>query len=248
MKFLRSLVWSLALALALAPSLRAEPAVTDKVMASSDAHGGHFVKPEIFDWKKILPPPPAPDSIAAQADLETVLHVQDSRTPEQVAWAQFILEDDVFKNARVLGPWFTAANLPFTAEFFKQIDDDGAAAVNNLKKLYPRPRPPRTDTRVHPCIPVPKSGSYPSGHSSQAWMWAEILAQIFPEKQAELYDRARAVMWGRVIGGAHFPSDTAAGELVGRTVAREMLKNPALRAALEKCRAEAAPFLLRKAA
>jgi len=248
MKLLRSLGLVFALALVAAPALRADPLPTDGVMSAARPRGGHYVKAEVFDWKKLLPPPPVPGSLAAQADLETVLHVQESRSADQIAWAQFILEDDVFKNSRVLGPWFTAANLPFTARFFAEIDDDGAAAVNGLKKLFPRPRPPLTDPRVHPCISVPKSGSYPSGHSSQAWLWAEILAQIFPDRQAELYDRARAVMWGRVIGGAHFPTDTTAGELVGRTVAREILRNPAIREAIEKCRAEAAPFLLKKAA
>lgn len=248
MRFLRRFGLILALSLVTVPVLRAEPMPPNGATTSHKAQGGHFVKPEVFDWKKLLPPPPAPNSIAAQADLETVLHVQEARTPEQVAWARFIAEDDVFKNARVLGNWFSAANLPYTAGFFQEVNDDGGAAVNGLKKLYPRKRPPFLDPHVHPCVFVPATGSYPSGHSSQAWLWAEILAQIFPEKQTELYERARAVMWGRVIGGAHYPSDTTAGELVGRTVAREMLKNPAIHAAIEKCRAEAAPFLLKKAA
>lgn len=249
MKFRVPIGWRVVSAIALLTLTHAcaQAPATLPVAAPSVA-GAPYITSAAFDWAKLLPPPPAPGSIAAQADLETVLHVQDSRTAEQIAWAREVAGDDVFKNARVLGPWFTPRNLPYTAAFFRQVDADSAEAAHGLKKLYPRLRPPWADSRVHPCIEVAHTGSYPSGHSSRAWMWAELLAQIFPEQRVELYARARAVMWGRVIGGAHFPSDTVAGERTGRALAAELLKNPAVRAALEKCRAEAAPFLLKKAA
>jgi acid phosphatase (class A) len=195
-----------------------------------------------------LPAPPEEGSLAGRADLETVLHVQASRTPEQVAWAKFIDHDDLFKNARVLGAWFTRENLPFTAKFFGEVDEDGGAAVRGIKEIYPRRRPPFADARVRPCVRLEKTHSYPSGHASQAWMWAVLLGEVFPEKRAELYDRARAVMWGRVIGGVHYPTDTVGGEIVGRAIAEKMLENPAVRAAIARCRAEAAPFLVKKAA
>jgi len=246
MKYIRTvLVW---LTLSLAPAFRAE-AATDRVMApAADVSDGHFIRANALDLKQILPPPPAPDSLAGRADLATVLHVQDSRTAGQVAWAKFVEEDDLFKNARVLGPWFTRENLPQTAKFFGEVDDDGFVISRLAKAMYPRPRPPLTDSRVKPCVEVPASGSYPSGHSSQAWMCADLLVQIFPEKRAELLERASAVEWARVIGGAHFPTDTEGGRRLGEAIAREILKNPAARAEIEKCRAEAQPFLLKKAA
>lgn len=99
-----------------------------------------------------------------------------------------------------------------------------------------------------PCVDKPTTDSYPSGHSSRAWLWATILSEIFPERRTELMDRARAVAWGRVIGGVHFPTDLIGGKLMGEEIGAEILKNPKARAAVEKCRAEAQPFLLKKAA
>jgi acid phosphatase (class A) len=247
-----ALVFLAAAELALFLPLRAaEKFMPAKAAASAAAPARetwHFLHAGELDPKKILPPPPAPGSLAAQADLETVLHVQAARTPEQVAWAKFIEHDELFKNARVLGDWFSAENLPFTAEFFRQIDDDGDLIFGDVKTLYPRQRPPFADSRVQPCVELKTTGSYPSGHSSQAWMWAGLLAEIFPEKRTELLDRARDVAWGRVIGGVHYPTDTIGGKLLGDAIVAELLKLPAVQAAIRKCRAEAEPFLRKKAA
>ncbi len=208
--------------------------------------GGYYLAPDAIDAAKVIPPPPAADSPAGQADVETVLQVQAARTPEQVAWAREVEDDEVFRNASVLGAWFTAENLPATAKFFAQVETD----VNALgaKKLFMRPRPPLADARVKACVHVPETSSYPSGHAVRAWLWAGLLAEMFPESRAALAERARAVSWGRVIGGAHFPSDTAAGKIFAEVVVQALLKNPATRAEIERCRAEAAGVRLKKAA
>lgn len=246
-----SRIWFLLTAAVLFSPLRAAEGFMPAASATAavaTAETWHFLHAGELETKKILPPPPAPGSLAAQADLETVLHVQAARTPEQVAWAKFIAHDDLFKNARVLGDWFTAQNLPFLAEFFHQVDDDGDLIFGDVKTLYPRPRPPFADPRVQPCVELKTTGSYPSGHSSQAWMWAGLLAEIFPEKRTELLDRARDVAWGRVIGGVHYPTDTIGGKLLGDAIVAELLKLPAVQEAIRKCRAEAEPFLRKKAA
>ena len=62
------------------------------------------------------------------------------------------------------------------------------------------------------------------------------------EKQAAL------VRWSRVIGGAHYPSDVAAGKILGEIVARELLKSPKMQQALAEIRAEIYAHLRKKAA
>ena len=73
----------------------------------------HYFQPADFDLRAILPPPPAPGSIAASADLESVLQAQAWRTPEQVAWAQFV-EKKFFDTPSMgaLGPWFNEHDFP----------------------------------------------------------------------------------------------------------------------------------------
>lgn len=221
------------------------PAISLQAAPAAEA-GGKFLIGSTLDLRQILPAPPPPESPAGQADLETVLQVQAARTPAQMAWAREVEDDSLYANARVLGEWFTAKNLPLTGAFFASVDAD----VNFLgpKKYFMRPRPPFADARVKPCVHVTDTSSYPSGHAVRAWVWAELLAEIFPESREALTERARAVCWGRVIGGAHFPSDTTAGRRLADAVVAELLKNAAVRAEIARCRAEAQPFLLKKAA
>lgn len=239
--------WVLLWAVLLGPVLRAADAPMLGPTAGAPATF-HFLPPGAIDFAKLLPPPAEPDSIVAQADLEAVLQVQANRTPEQVAWAKFIEKDDLFGYARVLGDWFTAANLPATAEFFKQVTADSAVASTAIKTLYMRPRPPKVDPRVQPCVEVPKTGGYPSGHAMRAQLRALLLAEIFPEQKAALADYARNAGWSRVVGGVHFPTDVKAGKFLADALVAELMKVPAVRAAIEQCRAEAQPFLRKKAA
>jgi acid phosphatase (class A) len=224
------------------------PAQDNMMNAAAVAKGGHFVKPEGFDLAKALPEPPAPGSLAAQADLEAVLQMQAWRTPEQEAWTKFIDKDNAFNHASVLGAWFAKETLPVTAAFLADVTEDVNAVGALTKQLHARLRPPQVDARVQPCLPVPATASYPSGHAMRAFAWAAVLAEIFPEKRDELFARAHRAAWSRVIAGLHFPSDTIGGRRLAEAVVAELKKSAAFRAAVEKCRAEAAPFLLKKAA
>lgn len=173
--------------------------------------GARYVEPRDVDFVALLPPPPAPDSLAAQADVETVLQVQAARTPDAVAWAQLIDRDEVFNHAAQLGAWFRADRLPRTAEFFKVLGEDLRAFDRAAKAPFRRDRPWVVDARVQPCVPRPTSSSYPSGSALQSTVWAELLGEVFPAQREALRARADRAGWGRVIGGVHFPTDVVAG-------------------------------------
>ena len=248
MKRLR-LAPSLALALLAALWVGAATAGPVKAVALAAGAGGHFVQTGVIDWKNVLPAPPAAGSIAARGDLETVLQVQAARTAADIAWAKLIEKENVYADfADIIGPWFSEENLPVTAGFLKEVTAEAFAASKEVKSLYARSRPPAVEPAVQPCVAIPATSSYPSGHSIRAFVWAAVLGEIFADKQTELFARAHHVAWGRIIGGVHFPSDDVGGQIVARAVVLELRKNPEYRAAIEKCRAEAEPFLLKKAA
>jgi acid phosphatase (class A) len=209
---------------------------------------GVFVDPAAPVFASALPPPPAPGSLPALADLETVLQVQGDRTPAEIAWARRIERDTLYDFADVLGPWFTAKHLPFTAEFFAEAGRDLQAVSDLTKGRFARPRPPAVDPRVRPCVAVPASFSYPSGHSTRLMARALLLAEIFPERREELLAWAHRAAWSRIVGGVHFPTDDVGGRLLAEAFVAEVLKNPAARAAIARARAEAAPFLAAAAA
>ena len=248
MKRFSFLPW-LALAFAVALRMGGAEAPAPAATTETAADALHFLDPSSVDWKSLLPPPADVRSLAGLADLETVLQVQAARTPADIAWAKLIEKDDVYADyGDLFGPWFAEKNLPVLADFIRQVTADSHKVNKVVKNLYPRRRPPMIEPTVQPCVAIPKTNSYPSGHSLRAYLWAAVLGDIFTDRPVELATRAHHVAWGRIIGGVHFPSDDVGGRIVAQAIAAEMRKNPAYRAAIEQCRAEAAPFLLKKAA
>jgi acid phosphatase (class A) len=237
-------LWLILLLGAVALPLRAE-----SPEQKAPAAAAPFLQPEAVDWKACLPAPPAPGSVAALGDIETVLQVQAARTPEDIAWAKLIEPEKVFVDyGDVFGPWFEEKNLPVLAAFLTQVTSEARQVSDRMKDLYPRQRPPAVEPTVQPVVKIPKSNSYPSGHSLRAFVWAAVLSDVFLDRQADLFARAHKIAWGRVIGGVHFPTDTIGGRIAAQAIVAELRKSPVYRAAVEKCRAEVAPFLLKKAA
>jgi len=207
---------------------------------------GRYLKAEAYNVAALIPAAPADDSLTTLADLTVVRAVQARRTPEEVALAAYFVRDSVFQYDAAIGPWFTATNLPFAAEFFEQVRADRFAISTKGKELWARRRPPLLDPTVHAAVELPATGSYPSGHATMAFVWAGLLAEIFSEKREALLARAELVAWSRVVAGVHYPSDIAAGRLLGERLTRDFLAVPEVRAALERVRAEAMTAAARK--
>jgi membrane-associated phospholipid phosphatase len=194
-----------------------------------------------FDLKALLPPPPAAGSPTERVELDQILALQTSRTPEQAARCVQIENETLWLfGSEVLGPWFTEANLPKTAAFFARVRQDFIAANRAAKAVHPRKRPPFADDRIKPCVEFSDTPSYPSGHGIQSSVWAGMLGAIFPDKANEFLLRAATTRNYKAISGVHFPSDLAAGQAVGEALARELLKNPSVQEAIVQLRAEAA--------
>jgi acid phosphatase (class A) len=238
----------MAVGLGLAPLGRGQDTVMQP--AAAGPRVVHFVKGEAIEVAKILPAPPAPGSLAARADLEADLQVQAWRTPEQIAWAKTVETFDgfvLFGTEDLIGTRFTKENFPVLVALNKDLTNDLRPAVDAAKELFSRPRPFLVDARVQPCVARPKTGSYPSGHSYSAYLWAAILAEIYPEKRVELFARAERIAWARIIGGVHFPSDLEGGRMLAEACVAELKKSDAFHAAIEKCRQEAAGMAMKKA-
>lgn len=237
---------SLALAVLLAPlpTLRAE---TVQAAAAPVTHD--FIAPDAIDWRALLTPPPAPDSITARGEQELMRRLQEARTPEQVKLAKYYENLNIFRMlAPVLGDACTAEHLPRTAAVFKQAYAEARPAITGAKASWSRQRPYTFDTTIQPVVDRPNNTSYPSGHAAEAALFAALLTELLPEHAADWQRQAELVRWSRLIGGAHYPSDVAAGKLLGEALGREMLKSPRLRHALEEVRAELTAVLLKKAA
>ncbi|GAB4067453.1 phosphatase PAP2 family protein [Ancylobacter sonchi] len=202
------------------------------------ADGGNYITHEQLDLTKVLAPPPAQDSPTTTAEIGQLLLIQQVRTPDQAAAAQADATEDVFRFANVMGPDFTADKLPVAKAFFARVAEDEGYIVDPAKDVWKRPRPHIFDPRVKPVVPLSKSGAYPSGHASFAYLTAVVLANMVPEKQAEIFARAADYAHNRVIGGIHYASDIDAGRIAGTLIASQELRNAKFQEDFAAARAE----------
>lgn len=229
-------------------------AVLASATAARAADPAPVVAPEFFhaagfDWRAVVTAPPAQDSITAQGERELAVMLDTTRTPGQAALAKRYEKFDEFSlMAPVLGDWCTAQNLPRTHAIFQQIHRECRPTVEAAKAGYNRPRPYIYDPTLHPVVEKSATTTYPSGHAYSAACIAAVLTVLFPEHAADWDKQATLVRWSRVVGGAHYPSDVAAGKILGEAVAREMLKSPKMQQALAEIRAEVGSYLHKKAA
>jgi acid phosphatase (class A) len=192
------------------------------------ADGGAYLTPLSLNLYRLLPPPPEAGSAQERAELDQLLRIQANRTPAQ---AQRALDDSrvtLFRFADALGspPRFTAAELPLTTALFERIAKDESLFMNSAKDTFGRPRPFVTEKRLQPVVPRPPSASYPSGHTTWAVACAIVLADMIPEKRAQIFARAEEYAYNREVGGVHYPSDVAAGHLAGTALAATLFQLP----------------------
>ncbi len=97
-----------------------------------------------------------------------------------------------------------------------------SASVNLIvKPLARRTRPLRDDDPTHARhVPMPRSTSFPSGHSASAFAFAEGVSAAAPWPGMLLRLAATAVAESRVHCGVHYPGDVVAGSLIGMTAGR----------------------------
>jgi undecaprenyl-diphosphatase len=99
------------------------------------------------------------------------------------------------------------------------------SAMTNLvlKPLARRQRPVGSDGRPVPAsrrVRRPVSASFPSGHAASAFAFASAARPAPPGVRLPLRVAAATVAYSRVHTGVHYPSDVAAGAVVGELCGR----------------------------
>jgi len=92
-----------------------------------------------------------------------------------------------------------------------------------LKKSCRRKRPPQALPDFKSVIEPGDQFSFPSGHTSAAFLTATLLSVLAPVLAPAFFLWAGAVGMSRVILGVHFPTDTLAGATLGICLAQATL-------------------------
>jgi undecaprenyl-diphosphatase len=94
-----------------------------------------------------------------------------------------------------------------------------------VKPLARRRRPDRSGHEVPAArhVSMPRSRSFPSGHSASAFAFAAAAGGTMPSASLPLHALAGLVAYSRVHTGVHYPLDVIAGSAIGATVGRLVL-------------------------
>ncbi|MEV6685879.1 phosphatase PAP2 family protein [Streptomyces sp. NPDC051130] len=103
-----------------------------------------------------------------------------------------------------------AAAAGLTAMAVGEVLSNGVA-----KRLVPRDRPPEEWFHADEVRDRPDSSSFPSGHTAAAVAFTAGVAGRWPRAGALCLAATVAVAVERVHSGAHYPSDVAAGAVIG---------------------------------
>ena len=225
----RVVLWTAAaLAVLAAPVLAADPGL---------------LKPsELYDPAHYLPPPPAPGSPRALAELAEVKRSMAEATPEQRAQAA---SDDGSENGTifvaVLGPAWDLSKLPATAKVINEVTGSEGPFSDIAKQEFKRDRPWVVDSSIQTCAPHKPSqdhASYPSGHATVGYGMGVVLANLMPNHAQAILQRSQQFAENRIVCGFHFRSDIVAGQQFGTIMAIRLMQNPQFQADMNAARAE----------
>jgi len=200
--------------------------------------------------------PPANSSDQTRAELDYLLSLQNSRTKEQIARAEYIadigswfnilnpVDPDYYENKKQLfyiadtvGTWYNYENFPATTKLLMNCIQDIRVTEFRLKWYFKRARPYHLEPKLQPLARI-KSPSFASGHTLWSFTEAYIFSEIIPEKRAIFLQRADEVRWSRELLGIHYPSDNEASRVIGWYLLKFWYKNPQFKADLNAAKNE----------
>jgi membrane-associated phospholipid phosphatase len=121
------------------------------------------------------------------------------------------------------GPAYTHAAVRHLALLHVAIHDAMVVAWH-AKHAYRRSPPAQADRRLRAAVAVPPTPSYPAEHAVAAGAAATILVYLHPERGAFYRERAEEASRSRLLAGASYPSDSAAGLALGGVVASRVIE------------------------
>jgi membrane-associated phospholipid phosphatase len=165
------------------------------------------------------------------------MDLRADRLPEIIAQA------DGFSGFFAAQMPYSANRRPMTVHLIGAVQDTVVAAEQRMKHLCSVPRPVDLSPQIQPIITTPGHSAYPSGHATEAFAQATILAalrlsasgvpdaeliegilaRLSPAVEAApvtdpvilLYRLAARIADNRTVAGVHYPVDSAHGALLG---------------------------------
>lgn len=187
---------------------------------------------------QLLPPPSAEGSEAWKAQIELVVAAQSSLSPAEITAIRNEQKFRVGLMTDTLGPAFNSERMPKTCVLLDGVERTSEVVVDAAKKYWHTRRPYLADPRVKLLVDSTTSDAYPSGHTSEARVLAEVLGLLFPDKLPALRARAEDIARHRVEAGVHYPVDLDGGRLLAMLEVGALMSSSGFQADLSAAREE----------
>ena len=184
------------------------------------------MKTELISDEMRIPYKPFPENASrkTRGELQWLMDYNESSIDEN-----YVKEgDNVIK---VYEKYCEEHNLEFDKKYYKQILKESGKTILSLKYYYNRPRPKQLadyygmEEFQDVELSSMKTPSYPSGHSTQGHLVAELLGRKYPQHYCGLKECAQLISKSRLMARAHYPSDCIFGEEVAQHILGKVLKD-----------------------
>ena len=174
-----------------------------------------------------LPQPTANSSVETAKDLMTVQGATYLRGEGMVKSIRKHDKDPAF----AIKLYMSLFGLDYDKKYIDKILEESAIIIRQQKNEFNRPRP----SQLAPYYGIDldilssrsnNSPSYPSGHTTQARLIAEIYGAKYPEHKQNFLKAAEECGGGRVMAGFHYPSDHKAGIYLAKRLFKFLKGNP----------------------
>ncbi|HTY08853.1 MAG TPA: phosphatase PAP2 family protein [Candidatus Edwardsbacteria bacterium] len=189
---------------------------------------------------QLLPPPPAEGSGAWKAQIEAVRAAQRSLPPAEISAIRHEQNFLVALMTDTLEPSFSRERLPRTAALLDRVECTTEQVVDAHKRYWHTRRPYLADPRIRLCVDSTATAAYPSGHTAESRVLAEVLGMLFPDQLPRLRARAEDVARHRIEAGVHYPVDIEGGRSLALLVVGALTANSDFQTDMQAAREELA--------
>ena len=165
--------------------------------------------------------PPLNDSPEVKSELKYIAHVIENRPVNQ--GDRKTMDKDFVK---LFFDYADSNKLIYDKKEISDLVEDFVPLILRLKKKYNRARPYQVaafhelDLEYNQTIQSEAGSahtpSYPSGHTAQAYLAAEMLAKENPDHREALMEIAEEIAMARIKEGVHFPTDNEFSKVLVR--------------------------------
>lgn len=152
-------------------------------------------------------------------EINQLINYTNTLSSDEVLQKRFKLYDTKFEDYFVNVLANVGIDRQEVADTIKQIHDDVVPLIVKLKYHYQRVRPYQLShilsMRLYPFeSQTSMTPSYPSGHSIQSKLYADVLGNKYPKYYKQLQALAADISESRLAMGIHYPSDILFSEYV----------------------------------